>query len=121
MRCALVLLSYAALVGFSVLQVSGAPGSTVVPSHGSPANLAGFEKVKSVSRRRWPADVGIANAISEPGALARRHLQASEVKRGLRVQPLAGGRLPLWPVPPRPCAPAYSLKLLPRLECAYGL
>jgi hypothetical protein len=49
MRCALVLLNFAALVGFSVLQVSGAPGSTVVPSHGSPANLAGFEKVKSVA------------------------------------------------------------------------
>jgi hypothetical protein len=49
MRCALVLFSFAALVGFSGIQVSGAPGSTVVPSHGSPANLAGFEKVKSVA------------------------------------------------------------------------
>ena len=41
MRCALVLFSYAALEGFSGLQVSRAPGSTVVSSHSSPADLAG--------------------------------------------------------------------------------
>jgi hypothetical protein len=33
MRCALVLFSNAALEGFSCLQVSRAPGSTVVSSH----------------------------------------------------------------------------------------
>jgi hypothetical protein len=40
MRCALVLFSNAALEGFSGLQVSRAPGSTVVSSHSSPADLA---------------------------------------------------------------------------------
>jgi hypothetical protein len=48
MRCALVLFSNAALEGFSGLQASGAPGSTVVPSHGSPANLEGISILRSV-------------------------------------------------------------------------
>jgi hypothetical protein len=69
----LVLFNNAAFVGFFRLQVSGAPGSIVVPSHGSPANLAGIKELRSASRRRWSADVGIAGAISKPGASARRH------------------------------------------------
>ena len=44
MRCALVLFSYAALEGFSGLQVSRAPGSTVVSSHSSLADLAANHK-----------------------------------------------------------------------------
>src|ERR1700747_2563768 len=48
MRCALVLFSNAAFVGIFRMQVSGAPGSTVVPSHGSPANVAGISKLRSV-------------------------------------------------------------------------
>src|ERR1700674_3146831 len=61
MRCALVLFSQAALKDFSGLQVSRAPGSTVVPSHSSPADLA--EIINSVvaaglsmweSRMRFP-------------------------------------------------------------------
>ena len=51
---------YAAFVGELSPGLDGMPGSTVVPSHGSPANLAGFKKLSSVSRRRWSADVGIA-------------------------------------------------------------
>jgi len=45
----------AALKGSSRLQVSRAPGSTVVPSHGSRADLAG----KNITRssRRWAGDV----------------------------------------------------------------
>jgi len=67
----------------------------------------GFEKVKSVSRRRWSADVGIADAISKPGALARRHVQASHFsRRQFRAVAEADKLLP-WPVPPRPCAPSY--------------
>ena len=64
MRCALVLFSNAALEGFSGLQVSRAPGSTVVSSHGSPADLAENHQLRS---SRWSVDVGIANAISKPG------------------------------------------------------
>ncbi len=56
-------------------QVSGAPGSTVVPSYDSPADLAGKHSARSST---WVADVGIAYAISKP-ALGRRHLQASRV------------------------------------------
>ena len=65
MRCALVLFSNAALEGFSCLQVSRAPGSTVVSSHSSPADLAENHQLRSSSR--WSVDVGIANAISKPG------------------------------------------------------
>ena len=64
MRCALVLFSNAALEGFSGLQVSRAPGSTVVSSHSSPADLAENPQLRS---SRWSVDVGIANAISRPG------------------------------------------------------
>src|SRR5712691_10465744 len=64
MRCALVLFSNAALEGFSGLQVSRAPGSTVVSSHSSPADLAANHPLRS---SRWSVDVGIANAISKPG------------------------------------------------------
>ena len=64
MRCALVLFSNAALEGFSGLQVSRAPGSTVVSSHSSPADLAEKRPLRS---SRWSVDVGIANAISKPG------------------------------------------------------
>jgi hypothetical protein len=64
MRCALVLFSNAALKGFSGLQVSRAPGSTVVSSHSSPADLAANHQLRS---RRWSIDVGITTAISKPG------------------------------------------------------
>src|ERR1039458_2656901 len=49
---------------FSGLQVSRAPGSTVVSSHSSPADLAENHPLRS---SRWSVDVGIANAISKPG------------------------------------------------------
>src|SRR5713226_3011071 len=64
MRCALVLFSNPALEGFSGLRVSRAPGSTVVSSHSSPADLAENHQLRS---SRWSVDVGIANAISKPG------------------------------------------------------
>ena len=60
-------------------QVSRTPGSTVEPSHCSPADLAGNHKVRS---RSWAVDVGIAEAISKPGS-ARRHLQASQAATAL--------------------------------------
>jgi hypothetical protein len=45
-----------------------------VPSHGSSANLVGTCKIKSVSRSRWFADVGIGERF--PSLLSgRRHLQ----------------------------------------------
>jgi len=46
-------------------QVSRAPGSTVEPSHCSPADLVENQKLRS--RSRWAVDVGIAHAISKPG------------------------------------------------------
>src|ERR1700732_5548564 len=49
MRCAPVLFSNAAFAGIFRMQVSGAPGSTVVPSHVSPANLAGISKLRSAA------------------------------------------------------------------------
>src|ERR1700678_4086745 len=64
MRCALVLFSNAALEGFPCLQVSRVPGSTVVSSHSSPADLAENHPLRS---SRWSVDVGIANAISKAG------------------------------------------------------
>src|SRR5260370_31192261 len=76
MRCALVLLSEAALKDFSGLQVSRAPGSTVVPSHDSPADLA--ENDQLLVSSSCSADAGTANAISKPGSV-RRHLQANQV------------------------------------------
>src|SRR5438552_16926892 len=77
MRCALVLFSNAALEGFSCLQVSRAPGSTVVSSHDSPAGLAEDHQLRS---SRWSVDVGIANAISEPGL--SRASSAGQLCRG---------------------------------------
>lgn len=55
---------------FDGYQVSRAPGSTVLPSHCSPANLAGNHNSVS-SRRRWSAIVGIAEAISKPGVFCQ--------------------------------------------------
>jgi hypothetical protein len=85
MRCALVPISNAALKGFFRLRVFRAPGSTVVPSHCSPADLAGKYKFVVVaglglwkSHTRFPSQ-----------ALARRHLQA----RGAEPLPASkGGR-----------------------------
>jgi len=50
---------------FFTPQVSRAPGSTVEPSHCSPADLVENQKLRS--RSRWAVDVGIAHAISKPG------------------------------------------------------
>src|ERR1035437_6474858 len=46
-------------------QVSRAPGSTVEPSHCSPADLVENQILRSSSR--WAVDVEIAYAISKPG------------------------------------------------------
>src|ERR1019366_4611815 len=46
-------------------QVSRAPGSTVEPSHFSPADLVENQIPRSSSR--WAVDVEIAHAISKPG------------------------------------------------------
>ena len=106
MRCALVLFSFAAFEGCFRIKVSRAPGSTVVPSHGSPANLAGNHNFVS-RRRRWSVIVGIADAISKPGVFC----QASITGRCFITQQLAaraeGDRLLPWSVPPMPCAPSY--------------
>ncbi len=106
MRCALVLFNNSALVGCFRVQVSRAPGSTVVPSHGSPANLAGNHNFVS-SRRRWSAIVGIAEAISKPGAFCQASIAGQCFM--LRQFPVRAEayRLRPWSVPPMPCAPFY--------------
>src|ERR1700676_4931054 len=109
MRCALVLFSFSALIGFFRVQVSRAPGSTVVPSHGSPANLAGNHN--SVSRRRWSAIVGIADAISKLGVYCRASIAGQcFIPRQLAARAEADRLLP-WSAPPKPCAPSYWLTL----------
>src|ERR1700692_2618583 len=105
------------LKAFSGYRFSRAPGSTVVPSHGSPANLAGISKLRSVvvglqmweSRQRFPS----------LALCARRHVQAIRL-RSLVVL-LAGDKPLLYREPPRPCAP--SCWLTPRLlpACACGM
>jgi hypothetical protein len=37
-------------------------------------------KLKNSDRRRWSADVGIASAISKPGACARRHVHSFRLR-----------------------------------------
>src|SRR5215469_12649833 len=70
MRCALVLASYAAFEAFPVYRFSGAPGSTVFAI--SWVRQQTWQESKTpISRRRWSADVGIASAISKPGALCQ--------------------------------------------------
>jgi len=74
MECAapssfLVTLSFKAFSGY---RFSRAPGSTVVPSHVSPANLAG---ISNSDRRRWAANVGIVQRFPSlalfPGVICR--------------------------------------------------
>ena len=72
MRCALVLFSNAAFEGFSGLQVSRAPGSTVVPSHGSPANLAGIKELHIWRVQLHPSRTPLASDVDFQ-VLARRY------------------------------------------------
>ena len=58
-------ISYSVSRDFFRLRVWRAPGSTVVPSHGSPADLTGNIQLRSSG---WSADVGIAHAISKLGS-----------------------------------------------------
>jgi hypothetical protein len=54
MRCAPFPISYAVSKDFFRVRVWGAPGSTVVPSHGSPADLAGvLSSVVVAGLRMW--------------------------------------------------------------------
>ena len=62
------------------VRVWGAPGSTVVPSHDSPADLAGNRNLVPSSSRSWFADVGIAQRFPRL-SLDSRHLQASPVSQ----------------------------------------
>src|ERR1700751_3972441 len=114
MRCALVLFNNAAFVGIFRMQVSGAPGSTVVPSHGF-ASKPGRNLRIQISRR-WTADVGIASAISKPGACARRHVEAIRLR--LFAVITAGDKPLLLIEPPGPCPP--SCWLMPRSPPAFA-
>jgi hypothetical protein len=64
MRCALVLTSFEASEGCSEYQVSRAPGSTILPSRCSPADLA-ENLVNNLSS--LVCDCGNREAISKPG------------------------------------------------------
>jgi hypothetical protein len=90
MRCALVLFSIAALGGIFPFQVSRAPGSTVVPSHGSSANLAGNHNFVS-SRRPAGLIVEIANAISKLGVICQASI-AGQLFQTRLVSTKSGGR-----------------------------
>jgi hypothetical protein len=60
-----------------------------------------WQEFQNSDRRRWTADVGIALAISTPGAFCvRRHLQAIR----LPALTAAADRLLLCTKAPRPCA-----------------
>ena len=41
-----------------------------------------WQELQNSDRRRWAADVGIASAISKPGACARRQVQAIQAVTG---------------------------------------
>ena len=86
MRCALVLFSNAAFEGIFRVQVLVSAGIDRCAISWF-ASKPGRDIKTQISRRRWSADVGIASAISKPGARARRHVQA------IRLRSLAvGGR-----------------------------
>src|ERR1700741_5504060 len=101
MRCARVLISFAALVGIFRIQVSGAPGSTVVPSHGSPTNMAGISKLRSVvvglqmweSLQRFPTLALGPGVRGRPFKLRRGWLRAVGDKPLLFIEPPRRG----WP------------------------
>ena len=91
MRCALVLFSNAAFRGIFRLQVLKSAGIDRCAISWF-ASKPGRNLQTQISRRRWTADVGIGSAISKPGALARRHVQAIRL-RSLVV--LLAGEKPL--------------------------
>jgi len=67
------------LLGIFPLQVSGAPGSTVVPSQGSTANLAGEFKTSGYSAvgaglRMWESRMRFPSLAFLPGASAGQSL-----------------------------------------------
>jgi hypothetical protein len=68
MRCARVLFSYT--VSEDVFRLTGFESAGVdrfaISLFASKPD--GFERVRKISRSRWSADVGIASAISKPGA-----------------------------------------------------
>src|SRR5271163_4318332 len=69
MRCVLLPISLAVLKDFFRIRVFRAPGSTVVPSHCSPADLAGkYELVIVAGLRMWESHARFPSL-----AKARRH------------------------------------------------
>ena|ERR1700733_3677729 len=79
MRCALVLFSNAAFKGIFRVQVFGSAGIDRF-CHLMVRQQTWQESQTPISRCRWAADVGIASAISKPGARARRHMQVIRVR-----------------------------------------
>jgi len=95
MRCAPFPINYSVSKDFFRLQVWGAPGSTVVPSHGSPADLAEFK----TSQSSLVCRCGNRAAISKP--VVR---QAPSADRSCRPVREADRHL-RWRVRPMPCGP----------------
>src|ERR1700757_584852 len=114
MRCALVLISFAALVGIFRIQVSGAPGSTVVPSHGSPANLAGILKTQIVvvGLQMWESQQRFPSLALVPGVICRPFRLRLFVVRAAGDKPL------LCIEPPTPCVPSCWLRPRSPPACA---
>ena len=111
MRCALVLFNNSALIGCFRLQVSRAPGSTVVPSHGSPANLAGNH---NFCQQSSPLVCDCGNRGSD--FQAWRFCQASITGQCFMLRQFPARaeayRLLPWTVLPTPCGPSYWLMQL---------
>ena len=92
MRCALALFSNAAFEGIFRIQVLGGAGIDRC-AISCFASKPGRNLKTQISRRRWTADVGIASAISTPGARARRHVQAIRLRSLVELS--AGDKLVL--------------------------
>src|ERR1700741_3079009 len=101
MRCALVLISFAALVGIFRIQVSGAPGSTVLPSHVSPANLAGILKTRIVvvGLQMWESLPRFPSLALVPGVICRPFKLRLFVVRAAGDKSLLCTELPRLSVP----------------------
>jgi transposase len=84
MECAAPLsyLVWQAFIAYSPLQVSRAPGSTVVPSSWF-ASKPGRNQIILISRRRWSVIVGIANAISKPGVFCQASIAGQSFQTSL--------------------------------------
>ena len=92
MRCALVLFSNAAFEGIFRIQVLGGAGIDRC-AISCFASKPGRNLKTQISRRRWSADVGIAQRFPSLALFARRHVQAIRLRSLVELS--AGDKLVL--------------------------